>query len=321
MRLLFIVDPLAGLKPYKDTSVAMMRAAAARGHAVFAAEARQLHVEAGIARAACAALDVRADDNWYRITQTDDCVLKDFDAVLMRTDPPVDTDYLLATHLLGIAEVNGSRVLNRPACLRDFNEKLAILNFPQFIAPTMVSADAREIGTFLIEHHDIIVKPLTEMGGSGIFRLTQADPNRNAILETLTHRGSRPIMAQRYLPEIARGDKRILIVDGEVVPWALARIPKDGETRGNLAAGGTARAQPLTARDREIAETIAPWARAQGLFLVGLDVIGDSLTEINVTSPTGFQEITAQTGFDVAALFIAAVERDCSTTVSPIQIV
>ena len=309
MKLLFVVDPLAGLKPYKDSSVAMMRAAAARGHAVFAAEARQLCVKDGIARAACAALEVRTDDDWYRITRTGTGALKDFDAVVMRTDPPVDTDYLLATHLLGIAETNGARVLNRPSALRDFNEKLAILNFPQFVAPTLVSADAADIGRFLAEHHDIIVKPLTEMGGSGIFRLLLPDPNRNAILETLTRRGGRAIMAQRYLPAISEGDKRILLIAGEVVPWALARIPLAGETRGNLAAGGTARAQPLSARDREIAETVAPWAKAHGIFLAGLDVIGDCLTEINVTSPTGFQEITAQTGYDVAAQFIAALDR------------
>jgi len=315
MKLLFVVDPLAGLKPYKDSSVAMMRAAVARGHAVYAAEARQLQVNDGIARAACDVLDVRADNDWVRVTRTDVWALKDFDAVLMRSDPPVDTDYLLATHLLGIAEANGARVLNRPAALRDFNEKLAILNFPQFVAPTLVSADAAEIGNFLAEHGDIIVKPLTEMGGSGIFRLLLPDPNRNAILETLTRRGRRAIMAQRYLPAIKDGDKRILLIDGEVVPWALARIPQPGETRGNLAAGGTARAQPLSTRDREIAETIAPWAKANGIFLAGLDVIGDCLTEINVTSPTGFQEITAQTGHDVAAQFITAIERGDSTTV------
>ncbi|MDP2267526.1 MAG: glutathione synthase, partial [Thiobacillus sp.] len=194
-------------------------------------------------------------------------------------------------------------------------EKLAILNFPRFITPTLVSADAALINTFLDEHLDIIVKPLTEMGGSGIFRLTLADPNRNAILETLTQHGRRAIMAQRYLPAISEGDKRILLIDGEVVPWALARIPKAGETRGNLAAGGTARAQPLSARDLIIAETIAPWARDQGIFLAGLDVIGNHLTEINVTSPTGFQEITAQSGHDVAAQFIAAIERNCSNSI------
>ncbi len=309
MKLLFVVDPLTSLKPYKDSSVAMMRAAGARGHAVLACEARQLQIRDGVARAGCTALEVYASDDWYGVMHADDCALADFDAVVMRTDPPVDTDYLLATHLLGVAEANGARVLNRPAALRDFNEKLAILNFPAFIAPTLVSADAAEIGRFLAAHADIIVKPLTEMGGAGIFRLTAVDPNRNAILETLTHRGRRAIMAQRYLPAIADGDKRILLIDGEVVPWALARIPQAGETRGNLAAGGTARAQPLSVRDREIAETIAPWAKAHGIFLAGLDVIGDCLTEINVTSPTGFQEITAQTGHDVAAQFIAAIER------------
>ena len=317
MKLLFVIDPLAGLKAYKDSSVAMMRAAVARGHAVFAVEARHLYISDGFARANCAALDVRADDDWYAILHTDNLRLKDFNAVVMRTDPPVDTDYLLATHLLGIAEANGAHVLNRPACLRDFNEKLAILNFPQFLAPTLVSADAADIGRFLAEHLDIIVKPLTEMGGSGIFRLTLADPNRNAILETLTHHGQRAIMAQRYLPEISEGDKRILLIDGEVVPWALARIPQAGETRGNLAAGGTARAQALSERDRVIAETIAPWAKDNGIFLAGLDVIGNCLTEINVTSPTGFQEIAAQTGHDVAVQFITAIERGFQTAIRP----
>jgi glutathione synthase len=309
MKLLFVADPLAGLKAYKDSSVAMMRAAVAAGHAVYATEAAHLQVTGGVTLAACDALDVRSGDDWYRVAGRETRALKDFDAVLMRSDPPVDVDYLLATHLLGIAEANGARVLNRPAALRDFNEKLAILRFPQFVAPTLVSADADAIGEFLATHADIIVKPLTEMGGAGVFRLATADPNRNAILETLTQRGRRAIMAQRYLPEIAAGDKRILLIDGEVVPWALARIPKAGETRGNLAAGGTARAQALSERDREIAETVAPWAKANGVFLAGLDVIGDCLTEINVTSPTGFQEIAAQTGYDVAAQFVAALAR------------
>jgi len=309
MNLLFVVDPLASLKPYKDSSVAMMRAAVARGHEVHACEARQLYVRLGRVCADCDALDVLPGDDWFRVRRQRESTLGDFDAVVMRTDPPVDIDYLLATHLLGIAEQNGARVLNKPAALRDFNEKLAILNFPAFIAPTLVAAQAVEIEAFLIEHGDVIVKPLTEMGGAGIFRLTVADPNRNAILETLTQRGRRAIMAQRYLPEIRDGDKRILLIEGEVVPWALARIPQPGETRGNLAAGGTARAQPLSERDREIAEALAPWARDRGIFLAGLDVIGDCLTEINVTSPTGFQEIAAQTGHDVATQFIAALER------------
>ncbi len=315
MKLLFITDPLAGLKARKDSSVAMMRAAVAHGHAVYAAEAHQLSIQEGHVRTNCAALEINPDDDWYRVAHIENYALKAFNAVVMRTDPPVDIDYLLATHLLEVAEANGARVLNRPACLRKFNEKLAILNFPQFITPTQVSADASVINAFLGEHQDIIVKPLTEMGGSGIFRLTLADLNRNAILEMLTRNGRRAIMAQRYLPAISEGDKRILLIDGEVVPWALARIPKAGETRGNLAAGGTAKAQPLSARDLHIAETIAPWAREHGIFLTGLDVIGNCLTEINVTSPTGFQEITAQTGHDVAAQFITAIERNCSTTI------
>ena len=309
MKLLFIVDPLATLKPYKDSSVAMMRAAQTRGHAVFAAGTSDLLLRDGQARAVCVTLEVCSSDNWYTAAAPALHALSDFDAVLLRTDPPVDTNYLLATQILDVAVAQGVRVLNRPSALRDFNEKLAILNFPQFIAPTLVSAKRDDIVAFLDTHADIIVKPLTEMGGSGIFRLTMADLNRNAILETLTHHGQRPIMAQRFLPEIAQGDKRILIIDGEVLPWALARSPQPGETRGNLAAGGTGRAQALSSRDREIAETIAPWTRQHGLFLVGLDVIGDCLTEINVTSPTGFQEITTQTGFDVAAQFVTALER------------
>lgn len=309
MKLLFVVDPLAKLKPRKDSSVAMMRAAQARGHAVLACEAAQLYVRNGQVCADCETLEVSPDDAWYRAAGKREHALTDFDAVLMRTDPPVDTDYLLATHLLGIAEAAGARVLNRPAALRDCNEKLTILDFPQFIASTLVAAQAVEIEAFLIEHGDIIVKPLTEMGGAGVFRLGVGDPNRNAILETLTRRGRRPIMAQRYLPAIAEGDKRILLIDGEVVPFALARIPQPGETRGNLAAGGTARAQPLSERDRAIAEAVAPWAQARGIFLAGLDVIGDCLTEINVTSPTGFQEIAAQAGCDVAARFVEALER------------
>jgi glutathione synthase len=309
MKLLFVVDSLTTLKPYKDSSVAMMRATAVRGHAVFATETQSLQIRDGHTLATCVQLEVHSSNDWYIAATPATLALTEFDAVLMRTDPPVDTNYLLATQLLDIAMQNGARVWNRPSALRDLNEKLAILNFPQFIAPTLVSAQTSDITSFLSTHADIIVKPLTEMGGSGIFRLTDSDPNRNAILETLTHRGHRPIMAQRYLPEIAQGDKRILIIDGEVVPWALARIPLPGETRGNLAAGGTGRAQALSPHDREIAETIAPWTQQQGLFLVGLDVIGDCLTEINVTSPTGFQEITTQTGFDVAAQFIIALER------------
>ena len=315
MKLLFITDPLPSLKPAKDSSIAMMRAAVARGHSVYAVEARELSIVDGHVRAPCRALEIGDDDAWFRIAYIENHALKAFSAVIMRTDPPVDTDYLLATYLLETAERHGAHVFNRPASLRDYNEKLAILNFPQFIPPTQVSGDASVVDLFLAEHHDIIVKPLTEMGGSGIFRLSESDPNRNAIIETLTHHGRRPVMMQRYLPAISEGDKRILIIDGDVVPWALARIPRPGETRGNLAAGGTARAQPLSPRDQAIAETIAPWVRERGILLAGLDVIGNCLTEINVTSPTGFQEITAQTGHDVAAQFVAALERRCSSAI------
>ena len=312
MKLLFIVDPLAGLKHYKDSSVAMMRAAARRGHGVYACQARDLMLRDGRVCAHAAALTVREGADWYDEGAAAPRTLSDFAGVLMRTDPPVDADYLAATHLLSLAEAEGVRVFNRAASLRDFNEKLAIFRFAQFIAPTLVSADAAEIGAFLAEHGDIIVKPLHGMGGQGVFRLTPADPNRNAILETLTAHGRHLVMAQRYLPEIRAGDKRILLIDGEPVPYALARIPKIGETRGNLAAGGRGEARPLTARDAEIAGTVGPAARAAGLFLVGLDVIGEHLTEVNVTSPTGFQEITAQTGYDVADRFIAALEQRCA---------
>lgn len=309
MKLLFIVDPLAGLKPYKDSSVAMMRAAQARGHAVCAATTADLALREGRTQVQCVALDVNGSNDWYCAAPPSNMVLNDFDAVLMRTDPPVNTDYLLATQLLDVAAAQGVRVLNRPSALRDVNEKLAIFHFPQFIAPTLVSAKQQDFDAFLYAQQDIIAKPLTEMGGSGVFRITRDDPNRNVIFETLTQRGGRPIMAQRYLPEITQGDKRILIVDGEVQPWALARIPQAGDTRGNLAAGGTGRAQALSARDRDIAESVVPWAKANGIFLAGLDVIGDYLTEINITSPTGFQEIATQTGWDVATQFVIALER------------
>jgi glutathione synthase len=311
MKLLFLADPLAGLKPRKDTTIAMMRAAARRGHEVCAAPCAALSVRAGVVHVVCDRLEVRDGDDWYATTDRAHVPLADFDAVLMRKDPPVDTDYLLATQLLDIAARAGTRLFNAPRALRDCNEKLAILDFPDLIAPTCVSASRFEIDAFLAAEQDIIVKPLTEMGGAGIFRLTASDPNRSVIVETLTRGGQRPIMAQRYLPAIAEGDKRILLIDGDVVPWALARIPRAGETRGNLAAGGIAHAQALTERDREIARRVATWARERGILLAGLDVIGEHLTEINITSPTGFQEITAQTGWDVAERFVAALERVC----------
>ncbi len=308
MEILFIVDPPETLKEYKDSSIAMMRAAQGRGHAVWVCQQRDLHLWEGRVVAFATQVTVKPGVDWFGEAGTRVRLLTDFSAVLMRKDPPVDQDYLAATHLLGLAEEHGARVFNRPAALRDWNEKLSIFRFPQFIAPTLVSARAELIDGFLAEHGDIIVKPLHAMGGQGVFRLSPADPNRNAIVETLTEHGRHAVMAQRYLPEISEGDKRILLIDGEPVPYALARIPLAGETRGNLAAGGSARAQPLTERDEEIARTVGRVVREAGLFLVGLDVIGECLTEVNVTSPTCFIEIAEQTGFDVADTFITTLE-------------
>ncbi|HET9112560.1 MAG TPA: glutathione synthase [Burkholderiales bacterium] len=315
MKLAFIVDPLAGLKAYKDSSVAMMREAARRGHDLSVIEQRDLYLREG--RPAAFASRIRLIDTtagWYELSATSDTPLGAFDAVLMRKDPPFDTEYLYSTHLLELAQNQGVRVFNRPSALRDFNEKLAIARFPQFTVPTLVTRRADLIKDFLAEQRDVILKPLDGMGGSGIFRIRGGDANLNVIIETLTGLETRTVMAQRYIPEIVLGDKRILLIDGEAVPYALARIPAEGETRGNLAAGGKGVAQPLSARDREIAGTVGPVVRELGLFLVGLDVIGDYLTEINVTSPTGFTEITRQTDCNVASRFIDALERKCGVS-------
>jgi glutathione synthase len=309
MEILFIIDPPESLKEYKDSSIAMMRAAQARGHAVWICQSHDLHLWEGRVVALATQIDLKPGTAWFEETSLRTRLLTDFSAVLMRKDPPVDQDYLTTTHLLSLAEEHGARVFNSAAALRDYNEKLAIFRFPQFIAPTLVSARAELINGFLEEHGDIILKPLHAMGGQGVFRLTTSDHNRNAIVETLTGQGQHAVMAQRFLPEISAGDKRILLIDGEPVPYSLARIPAAGETRGNLAAGGSGRAQPLTERDEEIARTVGRVAREAGLFLVGLDVIGEYLTEVNVTSPTCFVEITAQTGFNVANHFVEALER------------
>lgn len=308
MEILFVIDPPESLKEYKDSSIAMMRAAQARGHAVWTCQMHDLHLWEGRVVALATQIDVQPGHGWHVEMDTRTRLLADFSDVLMRKDPPVDQDYLAATHLLSLAEEHGARIFNRPAALRDYNEKLAIFRFPQFVAPTLVSASMDLIGGFLDEHGDIIVKPLHAMGGEGVFRLRPEDPNRSAILETLTRHGEHAIMAQRYLPEISAGDKRIILIDGEPAPYALARIPAPGETRGNLAAGGTGCAQPLTERDGEIARTVGRVVREAGIFLAGLDVIGDYLTEVNVTSPTGLVEITAQTGFDVAAQLVETLE-------------
>jgi glutathione synthase len=229
----------------------------------------------------------------------------------MRKDPPFDMEYVYATYLLEAVEREGGRVFNKPRAIRDCNEKMAIAEFPEFIAPTLVTRDAARIGAFIDEYGDVIVKPLDGMGGASIFRVRADDPNRNVIVETVSQSGMRSVMAQRFIPEIRDGDKRILLIGGEVVPFSLARIPKPGETRGNLAVGGRGVAQPLSARDREIGEALAKPLSAAGLFVVGIDVIGDYLTEVNVTSPTCFVEITEQSGFDVGALFAARLLEAC----------
>ena len=250
-----------------------------------------------------------ATPSWYRLDAAADTPLEQFDAVLMRKDPPFDMEYVYSTYLLEMAEKRGARVFNSPQAIRDFNEKMAIARFPQFTAPTLVTRRAGLLREFLGDHADIILKPLDGMGGASVFRVRAGDPNTSVIIETLTNHGARTIMAQRYLPEISNGDKRVLVIGGEPVPFCLARIPQPGETRGNLAAGGTGVARELTARDREIAETLGPQLMAAGLLLVGLDVIGDCLTEVNVTSPTCFQEITQQTGFNVAGMLLNKLEN------------
>jgi len=331
MKLLFVADPLESFKTYKDTTYSMMRAAQARGHSVHACEARELqwarggHVAARVRRIELVepppdAHDAHGHADWFRVAHDSGVrapvPLIRHDAVVMRKDPPFDNEYFYATHLLEQAEREGAKVFNRPAALRNHPEKLAILEFPQFIAPTLVSRDAEALKAFHAEHHDIILKPLDGMGGTGIFRIGPDGLNLGSIVETLNGTGRHTVMAQRYLPEIVHGDKRVLLIGGRAVPHALARIPQGSEIRGNLAAGGKGLAQPLTGRDRQIAEHLGPVLAARGLLLVGLDIIGASLTEINVTSPTGFQEITQQTGFDVPAMFLDALEAAVGTATS-----
>lgn len=317
MRLLFVADPLDSFKTAKDSTFAMMREAARRGHALWACEVAQLGWRSGgrvVAQGARRIALTGEAKHWFAVEETREIALADADAVLMRKDPPFDSEYFYATHLLSQAEREGARVFNHAAALREHPEKLAILEFPQFISPTLVTRDAQAIRAFHAEHRDVILKPLDGMGGQGIFRVGPDGLNLGSIVETLTQQGGVTVMVQRYVPEIVLGDKRILVIGGEPVPFALARIPQGSEIRGNLAVGGVGRAQPLAARDREIADSLGPTLAARGLLLVGLDVIGDCLTEINVTSPTGFQEITAQTGFDVAQRFIDALEQALSTS-------
>jgi glutathione synthase len=290
----------------------MMREAAKRGHEVWTIQRQDLVWEAGTVRALAIRIEPLADDViWYAAGENRVCALTDFDGVMMRQDPPFDFEYVTATWLLERAAAAGARIFNDPRAIRDHSEKVAIAEFPQYTTDTQIARNADAINAFIEQHGDVVLKPLDGMGGSSIFRVRRDDPNRNVIIEVLTEHGTRTIMAQRFLPEIVDGDKRILIIDGKPAPYSLARIPMAGETRGNLAAGGRPEARPLSTRDREIAEGLGPTLAARGLLLVGIDVIGDCLTEINVTSPTCFVEITEQSGFDVAAMFMDALEQRC----------
>ncbi|MFQ6333831.1 glutathione synthase [Methylophilus sp. 3sh_L] len=308
MKLLFILDPLNALITYKDTSLAIMRAAQARGHALWVCEQHDWQLQHEVVTVDAQTFEFNGDGS-CKTSDKSTVSPADFDAVIMRKDPPFDNEYLYSTYLLELAQQQGACIINDPAAIRGWNEKLSVAQFPQFAPPFIVTSQQDKILAFLATHQDIIVKPLDGMGGSGIFRLRKDDPNIYAILETLTQFQTQTIMVQRYIPDIVKGDKRILVINGEPLQYALARIPKTGETRGNLAAGGKGVAQPLSPRDKEIAETVGSVLKQHGLFLVGLDVIGDYLTEVNVTSPTGMVEIAAQTDCDPAKLMVEALEK------------
>jgi glutathione synthase len=313
LEFLFVIDAPDSLKAYKDTTVAMMRAAQKRGHAVWVCEQEQLHWKQG--RVSAAAHHIHLTDNdedWYRPHDSATRPLTDYGATLMRKDPPFDLEYVSSTWLLSAAAREGARVFNAPDAVRDHNEKFAIAEFPQFTVPSLVSRRMQDLQAFIDEHKTAVLKRLDGMGGSGIFVVRHDDLNRNSIVETTSVLGTRSVMAQRYIPEIRDGDKRVLLIDGKLVPHCLARIPKAGESRGNLAAGARGVAQPVSARHREIAAALGPTLSKRGLLLVGLDVIGDWLTEVNVTSPTCFREIQDQTGFDVSAMFLDSLEQKIS---------
>ncbi len=309
MKLAFVADPLPSFKIHKDSTYAMMVEAAKRGHELHFTLQEGLMWKGGRVVGETSRLTLTGDrDPWYRIASPKETPLAEFDAVLMRKDPPFDTEYVASTWLLELAQKDGAKVFNDPRAIRDHSEKLAIAKYPQFSPPTLVTRLTGQLQEFIDANQDVVLKPLDGMGGESVFRVASGDPNRNVIVETLVRDGAKSVMAQRYIPEIREGDKRILLIAGKAVPHCLARIPKPGETRGNLAAGGTGVAKPLSRRDLEIANALGPELARQGLLLVGLDVIGDWLTEINVTSPTCFQEIAQQTGFNVAGMFLDAVE-------------
>ena len=313
MKLAFVADPLDSFKIYKDTTFAIMREAAGRGHELHAMEPEDLVWHDGTVSGHARRIQLTGEKStWYRAEPASAVALQDFDAVLMRKDPPFDMEYVYSTYLLELAEADGARVFNRPRAIRDWNEKMGIARFTQFTPPTLVTRRENLIREFLAEHRDVILKPLDGMGGTSVFRVRHDDPNVNVIIETVTHYGRKSTMAQRFIPEISEGDKRVLLIAGRPVPYSLARVPRPGETRGNLAAGAIGIARELTQRDREIAEAMGPALHEEGLLLVGLDVIGSYLTEVNVTSPTCFMEIAEQTGFNAAGMMLDALEKAVS---------
>jgi glutathione synthase len=305
-----VMDPIESIKIKKDSTIAMLWAAQARGHTLWYLEQHDLFVRDGEAFGEMAPLSVFENaERWFERGEKHTRPLRKLDVILMRKDPPFDMNFVYTTYVLEMAEQAGVLVVNRPASLRDCNEKFFTTQFPQCMVPTLISADMARLRAFVMEQQDAIVKPLDGMGGAGIFHLRAGGPNIGAILETMTLLGTRPVMAQRYIPEIKSGDKRILMIDGEPVPYCLARIPQGDEVRGNLAAGGLGEPRELTERDRWIAAQVGPELKKRGLIFVGLDVIGDYLTEVNVTSPTCIREIDARYHFGIADHLIATIER------------
>ena len=303
-----VMDPIQSIKYNKDTTLSLLLAAQRQGFKLFYMEQRHLFLQDGDPRAEVRPLTVFEDENkWYELGGASSVPLEELDVILMRKDPPFDAEFIYSTYILEAAERRGTLVVNKPQSLRDCNEKVFATQFPRCTPPLLVSRDQNRLKNFLAEHGDVVFKPLDGMGGTSIFRVREGDQNLNVILETITKYGEEMIMAQKYLPEILTGDKRILVVDGEVVPYSLARIPSEGEFRGNLAAGGYGVVQPLTDRDRWIAEQIAPTLIEKGLIFVGLDVIGDYLTEINVTSPTCVREIDDAQGTAIGDMLMAAI--------------
>ena len=300
-----VMDPIATIKAHKDSTQAMLLAAQARGWTLWYMELGDLFAADDRCHARMRPLEVYDErHHWFTLGPVRTLPLHELPVVLMRKDPPVDMEYIHATQLLELAERRGSLIVNRPAALRDLNEKLATAWFPDCCVPTCVTRDLPQLAEFLARHHDVVVKPLDAMGGTSVFRVRRDDPNRNVIFETLTDHGQRYAMVQRFIPEITEGDKRILLVDGEPVPYALARIPRPGETRGNLAAGGTGRGVALSERDHWIAARVGPFLRERGVLFAGLDVIGEYLTEVNITSPTCIRELDAEFGLDIAGQLI-----------------